>query len=120
MHASMQNAAFAECKDPLGILVFPANGTTYSGGPSEYSAVTEYWPGLSKTNPAPSLSEITLSALISCHLLSTAKSEGEYCLDAIGPLPCRGTSLPSGPTMVKVTNSSLLKRLTKIGSSDRL
>jgi hypothetical protein len=49
MHACIQNAAFVERKEPAGIFVSPAKGAKYSGGSSEYSAVTEYWPGFSKT-----------------------------------------------------------------------
>src|SRR5580704_15573499 len=118
MHASIQNPAFVERKVPVGILVSPAKGAKDSGEPSEYSAVTKYWPGLSKTNPPPSLSEIILVAEISLYVSSIAKSEGEYALDEIRPFPCRGSSLPSGPFTLNFTNSPSVRRLTKIGFAD--
>src|ERR1700733_2395690 len=119
MHASMQNATFA-WKEPIGVLAGTSNGANFPGGPIENSAVREYWPGLSKTNPTPSFSEMIRSAEICLYCPSTVKSEGECCLELARVSPCHGTSLPSGPTTLKLTNSSSSTRLTKSGCSDRL
>ena len=55
MHASMQSASFVEWNEPIGGFARLENGANFSGFPIENSAVSVYWPGLSKTNPLPIL-----------------------------------------------------------------
>lgn len=80
MHASMQNATFA-WKEPLGVFAWTSKGANFPGGPIANSAVSEYWPGLSKRNPAPSFSEMIRFAEICLYCPSTVKIRGGVFLE---------------------------------------